>query len=137
MGYTPNTIRGFTLVELIGVLSIIAIMASVITPSIFKDTKRARQDKESLSLAALSAELERSIYADRRIPSHTLADWTGAIAAESSLVLEKLSVMRKAFCAATISIHDSLQQEMWPSLAIRRRSVSDLHLCHRASCWAR
>jgi prepilin-type N-terminal cleavage/methylation domain-containing protein len=97
MGYAPNRIRGFTLVELIGVLSIIAIMASVITPSIFKDIKRARQDKESLSLAALSSELERSIYANKRIPSRTLTDWTGAIAAESALAPDKVERNEKDF----------------------------------------
>ncbi|MFT4585056.1 MAG: prepilin-type N-terminal cleavage/methylation domain-containing protein [Gammaproteobacteria bacterium] len=97
MSYVPNKIRGFTLVELIGVLSIIAIMASVIAPSVFKDIKRARQDKESLNLAALNFELEQSIYDNKRIPSRTLADWSGAIAAQSSLAQEKIARNEKGF----------------------------------------
>jgi type II secretory pathway pseudopilin PulG len=97
MTYVLNKTRGFALVEMIGVLSIIAIMASVIAPSIFKDIKRARQDKESLNLAALNFELERSIYDNKRIPSRTLADWSGAIATQSSLAQEKVDRNEKGF----------------------------------------
>jgi prepilin-type N-terminal cleavage/methylation domain-containing protein len=97
MGSVQINIRGFTLVELIGVLSIIAILASVIAPSVFKDIKRARQDKESANLSTLNSELERSIYDNKRIPSRTLADWASAIAAQSALVQEKVERNEKGF----------------------------------------
>ncbi|MEM7468241.1 MAG: prepilin-type N-terminal cleavage/methylation domain-containing protein [Pseudomonadota bacterium] len=88
---------GFTLIEVIGVLSIMAILASVIAPSVFDDIKRARQDKESLSLEGLAGYLQNFIVDNKRIPTRTIADWTAAIASQATLPAAKIEFNERGF----------------------------------------
>lgn len=97
MRSVATTLCGFTLIEMIGVLSIIAILASVIAPSVFKDIKRARQDKEGQTLSVFATHLERFIVDNKRIPSPSLNDWTAAIAEQSSLPVENIANNEKNF----------------------------------------
>jgi len=89
--------RGFTLIEVIGVMSIVAIMASVIAPSVLDDIRRARADKESGNLAGMARELERYIDDNKRIPTRALADWTGSIASVSTLRRDKVERNEREF----------------------------------------
>ena len=95
--YCRKTQRGFTLIEVIGVLSIMAILASVIAPSVLDDIKRARQDKESLTLEGLSAYLQDYIIDNQRIPTRTTADWTTSIASQGTLPVARIEFNERGF----------------------------------------
>ncbi len=49
---------GFTLIELIGVLAIISILAAVITPNVMRATQRAALDAEAKNLRAIATYIE-------------------------------------------------------------------------------
>lgn len=78
-------------------MAIMAILASVIAPSIFDDIKRARQDKESLTLEGIGQHLVNYVLENKRIPSRTTADWTAAIAGQGTLSSEKIEFNERGF----------------------------------------
>lgn len=90
----PN---GFTLIELIGVMSIIAILASVITPNVLDDVIRARQQQETQNLKALSDSLQNYVLSLKRIPGSSGNDWALAIAQYSKLPNEGVSKNARGF----------------------------------------
>ena len=55
---TPTTDHGFTLIELIGVMAIMAILAAVIVPNVFQQIDAAVRDSETQNLEALGQGLE-------------------------------------------------------------------------------
>jgi type II secretory pathway pseudopilin PulG len=63
--------RAFTLIQLIGVMSVLAILASVITPVVAKRVDIAGRDAEATSLAAMSEALVQSSLNTRSIPVAT------------------------------------------------------------------
>jgi len=71
--------KGFTLIEVIGVLAIMAILASAIAPNIVHGIKRAVRDAEDASLSTLAATLRRSVTETHVIPGTPAAEWSGAI----------------------------------------------------------
>jgi prepilin-type N-terminal cleavage/methylation domain-containing protein len=89
--------RGFTLVELIGVMAIAAILASALAPRVFDDIKRARQDKEAKTLATLRGNLETYILESKRIPGPALNAWSGALAQLSNLPQAKVSTNDRGY----------------------------------------
>ena len=97
MHKNSSRFTGFTLIEVIGVLSIIAIMASVIAPSVFDDIKRARQDAETQNLELLAEHLVKFIHDAKRIPRRNVNDWTTAIATMGSLPRAKVEFNERDF----------------------------------------
>jgi type II secretory pathway pseudopilin PulG len=61
--------QAFTLVQLIGVLSVIAILASVIAPTVIKRVDQAARDAEETSMAAMSESLMQYSLNSRTITS--------------------------------------------------------------------
>lgn len=94
---SPRNARGFTLIELIGVMAIAAILASALAPRVFDDIKRARQDKEAKNLATLRATLETYILENKRIPGPALNTWSSALAQLSNLPQAKVSTNDKGY----------------------------------------
>ena len=70
----------FSLIELIGVLAIIAIMAAVMTPSLIRQMDRIAGQQESVALKSFGDALQQSILRKRYVPNAT--DWATNIAAE-------------------------------------------------------
>ena len=64
---------GFTLVEMIGVLAILAILASFITPNIMNKLRAANRDAESLQLEAIAKGIELYIRQTRTFPPNLSA----------------------------------------------------------------
>ena len=72
---TPHASRltsspGFTLVELIGVLAILAILASFITPNVINQLRSARRDAEDQQLANISQGIALYLRQTRSFPAN-------------------------------------------------------------------
>ena len=77
--------RGFTIMELIGAMAIIAILAAVLAPSVVDGIDRAYAAQEEANVRSLMEALEQHVLQNKRIPRETVADWTTAIAAYADL----------------------------------------------------
>src|SRR5437867_7174060 len=70
----------FSLIEMIGVLAVIAILAAALAPSFVRQMDKTAGDQESASLKAFGDALQKSIMRNRYIPSAT--DWASTVATE-------------------------------------------------------
>ncbi len=62
--------QGFTLVELVGVLAIVAILASFIAPNVINQMRSARRDAEDQQLANIAQGIELYIRQTRSFPAN-------------------------------------------------------------------
>jgi prepilin-type N-terminal cleavage/methylation domain-containing protein len=81
---------GFSLIEVIGVLAIMAIMASVLVPSAIKSVQEAAISAESQTLSNLGTELTLYLRDQGAVP--TSANWTTALAGYANLSPSNLAV---------------------------------------------
>src|SRR5262245_34574802 len=75
-----NAPRAFALLEMIGVLVVVAILAAVAVPALIRQLDRIAGEKESAALRAFGDALQQSIRRKRYVPN--AADWASVIAAE-------------------------------------------------------
>ena len=73
--FTPHVSRltsspGFTLVELIGVMAILAILASFITPNVINQLRSARRDAEDQQLATIAQGIALYLRQTRSFPAN-------------------------------------------------------------------
>jgi prepilin-type N-terminal cleavage/methylation domain-containing protein len=62
--------KGFTLIEVIGVMVILAILASAVAPNIIKRIENARNDAEDIALNDLADSFENAFLINREIPNN-------------------------------------------------------------------
>jgi prepilin-type N-terminal cleavage/methylation domain-containing protein len=72
--------NGFTLIEMIGVLTIIAILASAMVPNISREITRAIADAEDTELNAIAQSLKKYIGENHIIPGTASGQWNSVIA---------------------------------------------------------
>src|SRR2546428_8872166 len=77
---TPASGRAFSLIEFIGVLAVIAILAAVMVPALIRQMDKIAGEQESAALNSLSDALQQSILRNRYIPSER--DWATNISTE-------------------------------------------------------
>ncbi len=77
MTYKKN---GFTLIEMIGVLTIIAIIASALVPNISREITRAIADAEDSELNTIALSLKKYIAENQIIPGTATGQWNTVIA---------------------------------------------------------
>src|SRR6266542_2765424 len=65
----PASERAFSLIEMIGVLAVIAILAAVLVPALIRQMDKIAGDQESASLKSFGDALLQSILRNRVIPS--------------------------------------------------------------------
>ncbi len=80
---TPHPRAGFTLIEMIGVVAIMAIAAAVLAPNLARRISRANGEKEDQTLVTLAESLVRSVRTTQTIPGAN--SWTTNIAAQTGL----------------------------------------------------
>ncbi len=76
--------RGFTLLELIGVLAVMAILAGALAPNLITLLDEGYETAERDSLRTIADSLERSIRSTKTIPSALASEWSTSIAQFSS-----------------------------------------------------
>src|SRR5437667_3561213 len=73
----------FSLIEMIGVLAVLAILLTILAPSFVRQMDKTAGDQESANLKALGDAFQQSVMRNRYIPSD--ADWASAVATESGV----------------------------------------------------
>lgn len=86
---------GFTLIELIGVLAIISILAAMIVPNVIKQIDRAASGVEADSIKGLAISLERYILRTKSIPS--AVNWTSALATEMEIIKDNIAFNKNRY----------------------------------------
>lgn len=84
----PKDRHGFTLIEFIGVLAILAIAAAIITPSIVRRIDEAARTRERSDAATIKDALRQSVLRNRTVPAYG----TMPTAAAADLVLPLASI---------------------------------------------
>ena len=89
--------RGFSLMELIGVMAVLAILSAVLAPSVFDLINNAYAKQEQENLESLAADLRRLIQAEQRIPSSNRTNWSSALATFSDLPASRVLSNERGF----------------------------------------
>lgn len=89
--------RGFSLLEMIGVMAVMAILAGALAPSVFQLIEEGYQSAEQRSMQTISQALQDVARRDKRVPSLASLDWTTAVADYASLPPQRVLVNEKNF----------------------------------------
>jgi prepilin-type N-terminal cleavage/methylation domain len=91
--------HGFTLIEMVGVLAIMAILSAMIVPNVVKQMQGARQDVEDQTLDIMADGLVNYVLENRIIPQSGYGQgiWSGNIATQTGLP-EKQIYINDAGC---------------------------------------
>jgi len=81
--------RAFSLIEMVGVLAVIAITAAMLIPVLTKTTDSAVASQETVSLQSFGTALQNNIMRNRAIPSPTT--WASVVAGELGLTLSNVT----------------------------------------------
>ena len=84
----PGQQQGFTIMELIGAMAIIAILAAVLAPSVTDGIDRAYAAQEEANVRTLVEALEQHVLQNQSIPRQTVAEWSAVVAGYADLARE-------------------------------------------------
>ena len=88
---------GFSLMELIGVMAVMAILAGTLAPNIADGLNQAYSDAEKASMQVLSDGLRRYVLEQKRIPRANINQWRPAIASVVSVPDDQVAFNDKGF----------------------------------------
>ncbi len=96
------TQRGFSLLELIGVMAVMAILAGTLAPSVSQMIDSAYEEAEETDLALLSDAWSRYVLENKRVPGAADTDWPAALAdfaglAESRILENRRGGVREVY----------------------------------------
>jgi len=75
-------LRGWTLIESVAVMAVLAILAAVLVPPVIKRVDRAAWTRETADLGAMGEALLQSVRRTKSIPTYT--NWASAVASQMS-----------------------------------------------------
>lgn len=81
-------VRGFSLIEMIGVLAILAVSAAILTPNVAHRISRLRAEREERTLATIGEAVVRSVTANQVIPG--ASSWIKRAASVTGLSLNEV-----------------------------------------------
>jgi prepilin-type N-terminal cleavage/methylation domain-containing protein len=87
--------RAFTIIEMVGVLAIIAIIAAALAPNIIKRIDRAAWQRETSDLNTMANALVQTVLSDKVIPG--IAGMSNAIARYSDLAVNQVARTPRGF----------------------------------------
>src|SRR5438874_798809 len=90
--------RGFTLIEMIAVLSVIAILVAAIVPSVIRRMDRGAWTRETADLNSIADALTQSILRTKIVPGTNT--WATAIATQMSLPVSAITTNPRRFARA-------------------------------------
>ncbi len=93
MSAVPHQLRrsgGFTLLELVGVIAVLAILAGALAPSVVQMIDEGYRAAETENLQTISDGFVRYVRATKQIPSTVDSDWTVAVAQFAALAPGKV-----------------------------------------------
>jgi type II secretory pathway pseudopilin PulG len=82
-GHKPHSVGGWTLIELIGVLAVLAVLVGTLAPVLLRDLERRQRAVETRHLEMYAEALIEHVIRMRTIPDHT--GFAAAIAVESGI----------------------------------------------------
>ena len=88
---------GFTLLEMIGVLAIIAVLAGALAPSVFQLIDEGFEAAEEQSLRTIGESLRGHIRQTHNIPTHFGSGWVNAVANYASLSTQSVANNNRNF----------------------------------------
>lgn len=77
--------KGFSLMELIGVMTVMAILAGTLAPNFADTINRANSEAEKINMNVLSDALRQYVIDQKRIPRANVNQWRPAIAGVTSI----------------------------------------------------
>ncbi len=89
--------RGFTLMEMIGVMAVLAILASVLAPSVFDTIDRAVAEAEEKNLSELGDALVSHILTTKNVPLQNRNSWVPALTVYTSYPAEQTEFNQRGF----------------------------------------
>lgn len=89
--------RGFTLMEMIGVMAVLAILASVLAPSVFESIDRAYAEAEVANLEQLADSLVSHILDSKTIPRQNPNSWVPALSDYTSFTEAQTEFNKRGF----------------------------------------
>jgi prepilin-type N-terminal cleavage/methylation domain-containing protein len=89
---------GWTLIESIAVMAVLAILAAVLVPSIIRRVDRAAWTAETANLNAIGDALTQSIVRNKSIPTFT--NWASAVAGQMSLPVSAITTNVRRYARA-------------------------------------
>lgn len=89
--------RGFSLMELIGVMAVIAILAGTLAPGIADNLNRAYSDAERVNMETLAESLQRYVMEQKQIPNANVNNWRPAIASVTAFAESEIEFNDKGY----------------------------------------
>src|SRR5436190_16060453 len=89
---------GFTVIELIGVLTILALLAAAVIPSVIRRIDQAARTRETSDLSAIADAYTRYILRDKIVPD--LTTWASSVANYMSLPVSAITNTPRGYARA-------------------------------------
>ena len=104
MNIRPSNQKGFTLVEIMIVVAIIALLAAIAVPGFLRARKRSQASRILNDLRMIDAAVDQYAIETNRSTNNVVntADWTNYLKKNSSLYLSGSSILGHAYGAQTV-----------------------------------